>query len=362
MNLRSILLLLRLLTTADQAAIWGLTLVVSALSFTGPAYMLLLYSQALPGEDPLILLQLTGAMLGLYAVSGCIDAARQHVFLQRARAIDEHVMATPARALPPLHDLDRLHVFLTGPAPAAMCDLPFVPLYLAALCWLHPWLGAFGAVAAMAITLCWLAGRGMQSSSAATAHALMQQRTNLLTQLATGTSPRSLQSRMAGSRALKIVHHRLRVHQHTQPGPWRMVVLRSMRPALQSAMLGLAVWLAASGACHPVAILVAAMLLPRVVGPLETTLAQRDSLSTVSAIAKHIAATASQPKPGRANTNVVTTDRERPHLRQKQSQSDHHRRCTSRRSDQTSNSSIVVNAIRSASDHDAERLRKYSSS
>ncbi|NSL71153.1 hypothetical protein C6Y62_04875 [Hyphomicrobium sulfonivorans] len=292
-NLQSIPILLRLLPPADQIAIWSLTLAVSVLSFTGPAYMLLLYSHAVPGGDPLLLLQLTGAMLALYAITGCIDAARQHVFLRRARAIDDRVMAIPTSQLPPLHELDRLHIFLSGPAPAAMCDLPFLPLYLTTLYWLHPWLGAFGMAAAIAIALCWLAGNRKPSSSAAIPLALMQQRARLATQLA-DSAPRSLQSRMATSRALKIVHHRLRTQHHTQPGPWRTVTLRSLRPALQSCMLGLAAWLTAIGACHPAAILVAAMLLPRIVGPLETTLAQRDALGAVSAIAKHIATTGVQ--------------------------------------------------------------------
>ncbi|MDH4983206.1 hypothetical protein [Hyphomicrobium sp. D-2] len=288
----------------DQVAIWGLTLAVGVLSFTGPAYMLLLYSHALPGGDPILLLQLTAAMLALYAVTGCIDAVRQLVLLRRARAIDDRVMAMPATQLPPLHELDRLHIFLSGPAPAAMCDLPFLPLYLAALCWLHPWLGAFGTVAAMVIALCWLAGNRKHASGAANALELMQQRATLAAQLA-DTSPRTAQSRMAASRALKIVHHRLRIHQDTQPGPWWRVTLRSLRPALQSTMLGLAVWLAATGACHPMAVLVAAMLLPRIVGPLETTLAQRDALGAVRAIAKHIEATCGQPPSGVTKPIVI---------------------------------------------------------
>lgn len=317
---------------------WACTALVSVLSFTGPAYMLLLYGYALPGADARQWLLLTVAMLALYAAAGCIDAVRQHVFARRASAIDDSVMASPAHRVPPVQELDHLASFLAGPAPAAMCDLPFVPIYLAGLCWLHPLLGAFGATAAIAVGALMVAGRSNATANA-DLYALAQQRAQLAAQLA-NVDPDSAAKRFARGRALKLIHRQLRDRQQRRsyPESWRLAMLRALRPALQSAMLGLGAYLAATGACHPVSALAAAVLLPRVIGPVEIAVGQRTAIAAAVRSAGVLAA----HSPFRRNEQ---TDQ-------------------ARQSAQvyTLNSSMVVKAIRSASDHEAERLRKYSSS
>ncbi|MGU3541290.1 type I secretion system permease/ATPase, partial [Methylobacterium sp. A54F] len=48
---------------------------------------------------------------------------------------------TPGAAYLPLRDLDQIRGFLSSPAPAALCDLPWMPLYFA-ICFLsHPLIG-----------------------------------------------------------------------------------------------------------------------------------------------------------------------------------------------------------------------------
>ena len=88
-------------------------------------------------------------MLVLYALSACLDIVRHGVLLRCAQRTDRTLSALllgkrgNARAIA---DLDRLRAILGGHAPAALCDLPWVPLYLCVLFLLHP---LFGLLAAM---------------------------------------------------------------------------------------------------------------------------------------------------------------------------------------------------------------------
>jgi PrtD family type I secretion system ABC transporter len=56
----------------------------------------------------------------------------------------------------PLRDLDRMRQFMSGPGPIAICDLPWLPAYLAIIFMFHPllgWLGTAGAVILVVVTV-----------------------------------------------------------------------------------------------------------------------------------------------------------------------------------------------------------------
>ena len=61
--------------------------------------------------------------------------------------------ATRARALEPIGDLDRIRAFLSGPGPSAILDLPWIPVYLAAIYVLHPVLGMTALAGALGLLL-----------------------------------------------------------------------------------------------------------------------------------------------------------------------------------------------------------------
>jgi ABC-type protease/lipase transport system fused ATPase/permease subunit len=57
-----------------------------------------------------------------------------------------------------------------------------------------------------------------------------------------------------------------------RPAMAAAAIIRALRPALQSATLGLGVYLAMTGACAPASILAASIIMPRVLGPIELVL------------------------------------------------------------------------------------------
>lgn len=214
------------------------TVAINALALTGPLYMLLLYGFVLPAHAGDKLLALTALMLVLYGLSACLDLARLGVFANCARRIDRGLSPRIATsgAPGPQRDLDRIRAFFTGQAPSALCDLPWTPLYLGLMFALHALLGLLAILGAASLIACvYFAERSTRSPL------------------------------LAGA------------------------ALRALRPALQSAMLGLGAYLAMTGACHPASMFAASIMLGRTLGPLEMAIAHWRSFAAVreSAVRLH---------------------------------------------------------------------------
>lgn len=224
------------------------TIAINALALTGPLYMLLLYGFVLPAHAGDKLLALTALMLVLYGLSVCLDLARLSVFANCARSIDRGLSARIAAsgALRPNRDLDRIRAFFSGQAPAALCDLPWTPLYLGLMFTLHALLGLLAILGAASLIACvYFAERSTRSPLLAAA------------------------------------------------------ALRALRPALQSAMLGLGAYLAMTDACQPASMFAASIMLGRTLGPLEMAIAHWRSFAAVRESAARLHAELSTP-PGNA--------------------------------------------------------------
>ena len=120
----------------------------------------------LPSRSVPTLLGLACSSLALYAFQGVLDLLRGRVLVRiGALARREPVAArlsTSSRAcrckaraagdgLQPLRDLDQVRGFLSGAGPAALFDLPWMPLYLAICFLFHPWIGVAALVGALLV-------------------------------------------------------------------------------------------------------------------------------------------------------------------------------------------------------------------
>jgi len=205
------------------------TAAINVLALTGPLYTLLLYGFVLPAHAGDRLLALTVLMLVLYGLSAWLDLARLSVFANCARSIDRALSPRIATSGAPgaNRDLDRISVFFCGQAPAALCDLPWTPLYLGLMFALHALLGLLAILGAASLTAC------------------------------VYFAERSGSPLLAGA------------------------ALRALRPALQSAMLGLGAYLAMTGACHPASMFAASIMLGRMLAPLEMAIVHWRSFAAV---------------------------------------------------------------------------------
>ena len=141
-----------------NSALWGVGLVsglVNILMLTGPLFMLQVYDRVLPSRSVPTLVGLVILIIALFAFQGVLDALRARVLQRTGLALDEALSARvygaivrlPLKAksgddnLRPLRDLDQIRGFFASGGPAALFDLPWMPLYIG-LCYLfHPLIG-----------------------------------------------------------------------------------------------------------------------------------------------------------------------------------------------------------------------------
>lgn len=230
---------------------------INLLALTGPAYMLALYNWILPSGKREELLAATLIMLALYALSASIDILRERLLLRCAQRIHYRLSIAAARRLRPIPvlELADIRAFLAGHGPSALCDLPWIPLYLVALLLLHP-------------LFCVLAATGTASLIGCV---LLMERS----------------VRQAGT-PQQSAGQRWPYEQEALARKTAAALLRALRPTLQSAMLGLGAYLVMEGNCHSATVLASAIILPRLLNPIEVILAQRQGLTGALASAERL--------------------------------------------------------------------------
>lgn len=155
---------------------WWMALCANALMLTPSAYMLEVYDRVVNSRNPLTLAMLTLLVLMLFAVLEVLDWARSEVMREAGQALDRTLGSRLFRAmfdaslkrtaggtLQTLHDLRTLREFLQSPVVAALMELPMALLFLVLVFAIHPLLGWFALVGALAqALLAWFNGRTTQ--------------------------------------------------------------------------------------------------------------------------------------------------------------------------------------------------------
>ena len=151
------------------AAVSAMSGVVNVLALTGSFYMLQVYDRVLTSHSIPTLIALTVIAVGLYLFQGILDVIRGQVLVRLGSHLDRQLTplvhsvavqsplrgATRTEALQPIRDVDAIRVFLSSQGPLAIFDLPWMPIYLAFVFLMHPWLGVTalaGAVVLIALT------------------------------------------------------------------------------------------------------------------------------------------------------------------------------------------------------------------
>lgn len=143
---------------------------VNVLFLTGSLFMLEVYDRVLPSRSIPTLVGLGTIAFALYIFQGFFDVMRGRLLVRTASAVDralgrkayDQVVAAPLTGrvrgdgLQLLRDVDQIRAYLASPGPAALFDLPWVPLYLAICFAFHVWIGAAvlaGSIVLIAVTL-----------------------------------------------------------------------------------------------------------------------------------------------------------------------------------------------------------------
>jgi ATP-binding cassette subfamily C protein len=130
--------------------------VINLLMLTGAVFMMQVYDRVLGSQSVPTLVALALIALAAYLFQGSLDILRARVLALIAERVDGEigpkvhaaVVDLPLRlqhnsqeTLQPFRHLDALRGFLAGSGPAALLDLPWMPIYLAVCFLLHAWLG-----------------------------------------------------------------------------------------------------------------------------------------------------------------------------------------------------------------------------
>ena len=142
----------------SRALFWAafvFSIFVNLLMLTGPLYMLQVYDRVLGSRSEETLIALSILVTFLYAMMGILDYARGRI-LARIGArfqdrLDRRVFSAMLRKanLAPdendpksgLRDLESVQTLLSSPVLLSVFDMPWTPLFLAAIFLFHPWLG-----------------------------------------------------------------------------------------------------------------------------------------------------------------------------------------------------------------------------
>jgi ATP-binding cassette, subfamily C, bacterial len=130
------------------------SLFINLLAFVGPLYMLQIYDRVLASRNFMTLLFLTLIAAFLLAVYALLEKMRSAVLVRAGLLFDSKTRAElfesvlrgslqqPGQAHHGvLRELDVIREFLTGAGLISFCDVPWVPIFVAACFILHPWYG-----------------------------------------------------------------------------------------------------------------------------------------------------------------------------------------------------------------------------
>jgi ATP-binding cassette, subfamily C, bacterial len=140
---------------------------INILALTGSVYMMQVYDRALTSGSVETLAFLSVLAIGLFFFHGAFDALRAKIMVRLGARMDRrlapltHKLAIemPRRGFSTTEALDRgrqvdtLRNFLASQAPAAMFDLPWMPIFLIFVFLLHPVLGSVALGGAVVLAL-----------------------------------------------------------------------------------------------------------------------------------------------------------------------------------------------------------------
>ncbi|MBI6630251.1 type I secretion system permease/ATPase [Pontibaca salina] len=272
-------------------AVFVFSIAVNALMLTGPLYMLQVYDRVLGARSEETLVALSVLVAFLFLMMGVLDHARGRVMARvGARfqsALDGRVFAAHLKRAArtpggtggrnPLRDLEAVQRLLSSPVFLALFDIPWIPLFVAAIFVFHPYLG-FLAICGGALLIClalinkWVTSGPMAQANAATAGAeLTAQQLASEAELVQSLGMRGAAfTRWMGARRRSLAQS----IDFSDSSGFFTVTIKTLRLFLQSAMLGLGAWLVLQGEMTAGAMIAGSILLGRALAPIEMVIGQ----------------------------------------------------------------------------------------
>ena len=264
--------------------------VINLLMLTGPLYMLQVYDRVLLSRSMSTLVALSVLMAGLYVFMGLLEFIRSRVLVRIGLHIEEDLgqrtfeiymkqgqYGKDSSRARPLDDLTTVKSFLSGPAPGALFDIPWAPIFIAVVWMLHWTLGAAALAGAIIIFIV------ATLNELTTRKALLESRAQLMQSRAIAessykqsdsvTAMGMSQNIMARWNVAKQESANLHLTGSDRAGGYSATT-KAFRMFLQSAILGLGCALAVVQIITPGAMIAASIIMGRALAPIQIAIGQ----------------------------------------------------------------------------------------
>ena len=286
---------------------------INLLMLAGPVYMLQVYDRVLPSKSIETLIALSLLLVGLFAISGCLEFVRVRLLSRTGSRLEarvapaifdatvrKRVTATRDDGDNALADLSGVRDFLSGNGLPAFFDLPWVPIYLLILALLHPVLGLLGLAGALfLLAVAWINNRITQGPTSQYAQTINTG--NVIAQAG--------QNNAEVLQAMGMVHpvRRLWLGIHRKADIFKTkagdrsglfsVISKTSRLALQSAALGVGAALVVADQLTAGAMIAGTIILGRGLAPIDQSIAHwRGLIAAKAAYARLEKLLASHPE------------------------------------------------------------------
>jgi PrtD family type I secretion system ABC transporter len=273
-----------------RSAFIGLALIsglINMLMLTGSLFMMQIYDRVIGSQSIPTLVLLSLITVAAYLFQGGLELIRSRVLGLAAERIDEEVgpkvhaavadlplrlPRSASEAMQPFRDLELVRSFIGGPGPAAFFDMPWLPIYLIVLFMLHWACGVLTIMGALIlIALTWAAEvKGKHPTRETLETQSMRNQTADATQRnaevvkAMGLLP-ALTERWQQTHDTYLAAQR----RSSFSAGGLAAAARIVRMVLQSAMLGVAAYLAIKGQISSGSIIAASILGGRALAPID---------------------------------------------------------------------------------------------
>lgn len=264
--------------------------IINVLALTGSFYMLQIYDRALTSGSIPTLAALSALVIGLYLFQGIFDVIRSQLLVRMGARFDRMLAPIAHRvsvdmprfgfstgeALERGRDVDTIRTFMGSQGPVALFDLPWVPLYILFVYFLHPVLGAvtLGGAIVLALLTVWTELRSRKLATAA-------QQAQLARNAVADSNARNadiIKAMGFSSRAVSRFNTANQDHLTLQTRASDVIgtfgaFSRVLRMVLQSSLLGLGAYLTIQGQMSAGAIIAVSVAASRALAPIDMAIA-----------------------------------------------------------------------------------------
>ncbi|THD85329.1 type I secretion system permease/ATPase [Aliigemmobacter aestuarii] len=272
-------------------AVFLFSVCVNALMLTGPLYMLQVYDRVLSSRSEATLVALSVLVAFLFLMMGILDHVRGRVMARIGARFQDRldrrvfeasvkrmsVAPSDQAAVAAQRDLESIQRLWASPVLLAVFDIPWTPIFIAAIFIFHPWMGWLAVGGGVLLVIITILNQTMTK--------LPMNRANMAT-IHAERMAENLKAEAEVVQALGMMGAGFDRWQTARQKSLRETMLaadlggsfstlsKTFRLFLQSAMLGLAGWLVLRGELSPGAMIAGSILMGRALAPIEMAVGQ----------------------------------------------------------------------------------------